>query len=176
MMKRTVFLKAYLKIIRTEGTPSSIARGVALGLAVGLIIPVGLQTLPAIFLAFVFKANKVLTWMCTCVTNPATAIVIYPVQCWIGSYLIFHPISLSSFTAEFNGVVHAESIAAAWQAFTELSGVILLSFFAGGLLFAVIAAPLGGFLSYKAASAYQERRKRRLRERAAVGKKKESPA
>ena len=51
-MKRTVFLRTYLKIIRTEGTPSSIARGVSIGLAVGLIIPVGLQTLPAIFLAF----------------------------------------------------------------------------------------------------------------------------
>ena len=165
-MKRTVFLKTYLKIIRTEGTPSSIARGVALGLAVGLIIPVGLQTAPAIFLAFVFKANKVLTWMCTCVTNPATAIVIYPVQCWIGSYLIFHPISFSTFTAEFNEVVHAESIAAAWQAFTELSGVILLSFFAGGLLFAIIAAPLGGILGYKAALAYQEHRKRRLQNKA----------
>ena len=160
-MKRNKFLRFYVRLIRSEGTPSSIARGVALGLAVGLIIPVGLQTLPAIFLAFVFKANKVLTWTCTCVTNPATAIVIYPFQCWVGGFLMFSPMKMSHLAEKFHDLLHAETIAAGWQAFTSLGWGILLPFFAGGIFFALLAAPLGYILSFKAVTAYHARRERR---------------
>lgn len=160
-MKVNKFRRFYVKLIKSEGTPTSIARGVAIGLAVGLIIPVGLQTLPAIFLAFVFKANKVLTWTFTCVTNPATAIVIYPFKCWIGGFLLFSPMKMDHLAEEFHDLLHAETLIGGWNAFTSLGWDILLPFFAGGLFFALLAAPLGYILSFKAVAAYHARRERR---------------
>ncbi len=164
-MKKFSFRRLYFKILHSEGTPKSIARGVAIGLTCGLIIPIGLQTFPALFLAFLLKANKVLTWSFTCVTNPASVIVIYPFQCWIGSYLVFKPLSMESFNAKFQDLANAESLKEGFITFCSLGWDIILPFFAGGILFAVIAAPAGYIFSYKIVDAYQKRKaaKRKMR-------------
>ena len=160
-IKRTIF-KLYFKVVKAEGTPESIARGVAVGLATGLIIPIGLQTVPALALAVILKANKVLTWMFTCVTNPATVFFIYPIQCWIGSYLIFRPISFASLHGEFQGLTQAETVAEAFAVFGTLSWSIIVPFFAGGILFAVLTSIPGYWVSLHLAQKYQARKKKKI--------------
>ena len=51
-MRKNSLYKLYLKVVKAEGTPECIARGVAVGLTVGLILPIGFQTLPALALAW----------------------------------------------------------------------------------------------------------------------------
>lgn len=161
MWKKSLY-KLYLKIVKAEGSPESIARGVAVGLTVGFVLPVGFQTLPALVLAFLLKANKVLSWTFTCVSNPASMFILYPFQCWVGSYLIFKPLSLKTFSSRFSVLSEASSWAEKFRALGELGLDVMVPFFAGGIFFAVISAPAGYVISRKLVLAYL-RRKERLR-------------
>lgn len=162
-MRKTRLYRLYLKLVKAEGSPESIARGVAIGLAVGLILPVGAQTLPVLALAFLLKANKVLSWTFTCVSNPASVFILYPFQCWVGSYLVFKPLSRDVFASRFSALVNASSISETFHELGELGADILIPFFAGGVFFAVICAPLGYVVSLQLVRAYL-RRKERLRQ------------
>ena len=168
-MKRTI-VKFCLKIVRTEGTPESIGRAAAIGLATGFILPIGFQTFPALFLAFLFKANKVLSWTFTCVSNPATIFAIYPVQCWIGSLLLFRPLTFHTLAGKFKDLAEAQSIREGLRACGALGADVMASFFAGGILFALISAPLGYWLCLRLAQAYQRRKQEKRRMRAAKGR------
>ena len=161
MRKKTLY-KLYLKIVKAEGTPESIARGVAVGLTVGLVLPIGTQTLPALALAFLLKANKVLSWTFTCVSNPASVFLLYPFQCWVGSYLVFKPLSMESFSSRFSALVKASSLSETFRALGELGADVIIPFFAGGVFFALISAPVGYIVSRRLVLAYL-RRKERLR-------------
>lgn len=176
-MRKNTLYKLYLKIVKAEGSPESIARGVAVGLTVGFVLPVGLQTLPALALAFVLKANKVLSWTFTCVSNPASMFILYPFQCWVGSYLVFNPLSLDSLSHRFSDLSKAGSWSETFHALGALGTDIMIPFFAGGVFFALISAPIGYVVSRRLVLAYL-RRKERLRqmrlEKAA--KEKQAPA
>lgn len=154
-------LSLYFKIVKAEGSPESIAKGVAIGLVCGLIIPIGLQTLPALFLAFLFKANKILSWTFTCVTNPASVFFIYPVQCWLGSYLILRPLSFEKLNNELSGFSSVNTVEQAFEVFGTMSTSIVIPFFAGGFLFAVVAAIPGYWISLRLAQRYQTRKLRK---------------
>ncbi len=157
----------YLKLMRHSGTPEYTARGVALGLFVGFLIPMGLQLAVVIPLAFLFKTSKVMAGAFTFVTNHLTVFLIYPVQCYIGSYLIFNPLSYAEVSGKLKALMSGES----WrEVLTELSRLGLelgLAFFAGGLLFAIISSVLGYFISLQLILRYRARRARKLAARRA---------
>ena len=163
-MRKNSFYKLYLKIVKAEGTPECIARGVAVGLTVGLILPIGFQTLPALALAFLLKANKVLSWTFTCVSNPASVFILYPIQCWVGSYIVFRPLSLNSFSSRFSSLTEASSLSETFRALGELGADVMIPFFAGGVFFALVSAPIGYVVSRRLVLAYL-RRKERLRQK-----------
>lgn len=164
MRKKTLY-KLYLKIVKAEGSPECIARGVAVGLTVGLILPIGFQTFPALALAFLLKANKVLSWTFTCVSNPASVFILYPFQCWVGSYLVFHPLSMSSFSSRFSSLVEASSLGETFRALGALGADVMIPFFAGGVFFALVCAPAGYVISKSLVLAYLERKKRNRQKR-----------
>lgn len=161
MNVKRYFRSLYMKVAKAEGTPESIAKGVAIGLCCGLIIPIGLQTVPALVLAVIFKANKFLSWTFTCVTNPASVFFIYPVQCWVGSYLIFRPLTFSRLQKDLEALATIETFADAFAVFQTMSWSIIIPFFVGGIFFAVISAVPGYWLSLKLAQKYQERKERK---------------
>lgn len=157
MRKKTLY-KLYLKIVKAEGSPESIARGVAVGLTIGFVLPVGFQTLPALALAFVLKANKVLSWTFTCVSNPASMFILYPFQCWVGSYLVFNPLSMKTFSSRFSVLTEASTWSEKFRALGELGVDVMVPFFAGGIFFALISAPLGYVISRRLVIAYLKRK------------------
>ena len=63
--------KYYYKMIRADGSPHAIALGVAIGLFLGTAIPLG-QAILALLFAIVFKANKVVAFAVTWMSNPYT--------------------------------------------------------------------------------------------------------
>ena len=162
-MRKNKLYTLYLKIVRAEGSPECIARGVAVGLTIGLVLPIGTQTLPALALAFLLKANKVLSWTFTCVSNPASVFILYPFQCWVGSYLVFKPLSLDSFSSRFSALAEASTLSETFRELGALGADVMIPFFAGGVFFAVICAPLGYVVSRRLVLAYH-RRKERLRQ------------
>ncbi len=164
-MRRNFFTKLYVKIISQEGTPESVGRGMAIGLFIGFILPVGLQTIPALALAFLFKANKALTWLFTCISNPASIFVLYPIQCYTGSLLVLKPISFASLDEKFGAIASADGFRAITKAFLDLGADIMIAFFAGGLFYGTIFALAGYWTGSRLVRLYRTKKAKRRAER-----------
>jgi uncharacterized protein (DUF2062 family) len=130
-------------MVRDAGTPEYIARGWALGMFVGCVMPVFCQLIVSVPLSFPFRGSKIGASLGTFITTPPTAVFIYPVQIWIGNKLIGG--SLSSDAAEkllkiFND--DALSFYDKWQTFADMGWELVAAFFAGGLTWAAVMTPL----------------------------------
>ncbi len=145
----------FLKLLRLQASPASLARGVALGLFIGFLIPMGLQILIVLPLAFLLKAAKIPAVACTFVTNHVTVFFIYPVQCWVGSYLMFHPISFASLRGQLQGLIDAPDMQTAMVEVGRMGLQLGGAFFLGGTLFGIIAATAGYICTYNAAVQFQ---------------------
>lgn len=153
--------RLYFKIVHQEGTPESMARAAAIGLAVGFVLPVGLQTIVVIPLAFIFKANKMLSFLFTMITNPYTAFLIYPPQCYLGSLVMMKPLKLADIEARLKTLTHDQS----FDNMMSLGNDIIVPFFVGGAVLALLSAPIGYFACYGIVQRYRERREKHLLKR-----------
>jgi len=79
-----VFKKALNRFLKIRGNPREVALGMALGLFVGMTPFIGLHTVIAIFLAALFKWNKISAALGVWVTNPLTAPFIYGITYFTG--------------------------------------------------------------------------------------------
>ncbi len=149
----------YFKIMRGTGTPEYIGRGAAVGIFSCFFFPIGAQTIPALVLAFLVKGGKIPAMLLTWLSNYATAVIFYPIQCYVGSYLIFNPISYAELTAQMKTVL-SEMKELNFETLFELGWELTLAFLAGGLFFGIICAIPGYFITVKLARKFQERRKR----------------
>ena len=148
----------YLRLVRQSGSPDYIARGVAIGLFIGMIIPMGGQLVVALALAYILKAHKLPALACTWITNHFTIGIIYPVQCFVGSYFTSAPLTWEQLYKIFSdfiaAVKAAESLGfvngskAAFHELIKLGGEVLVPFFIGGALIGTVLATLGYFLAY----------------------------
>lgn len=142
----------YYKIVRTGGTPDYAARGWAIGMFIGCVIPMSFQLMISIPLAFLLKASKIGAALGTLITNPVSIIFIYPLQCYIGSKLIGGDLTLEAARNAMKGVLQEQS----WEALMSLGSDLLISFFAGGLLFALILTPATYIIVYQAVVRYRK--------------------
>lgn len=164
-MKKFSLRRLYFKVMQQEGTPESVGRGIAIGLFTGFVLPIGTQTLPALFLAFLFKANKALTWLFTCVSNPVSIFVLYPIQCYTGSWLIFRPMSFAELNNKFGAIANADGMKAAALAFWDLGSEIMITFFVGGLFYGTICAVAGYWIGARLVRLYRKRKEKKRVER-----------
>jgi len=160
-----LYKASFLKMMRSSDRPDYLARGVALGLFIGFLVPMGLQIAVVLPLAFLLKAAKIPAVAFTFVTNHLTVFFIYPVQCWIGSYLMFHPFRYEVLADQLRGLIDAPDMNAALEEIARLGGQLVASFFLGGLLFGVIFGLFGYFLTYGAAIRFRARRDARKKAR-----------
>ena len=147
----------YLKLMRTRGTPEYVARGVALGLFIGFFIPLFCQLVIVIPLAFLLRAAKVPAIAFTFVSNHFSVLLIYPLQCWIGSYLIFRPFRYAELHTRLEELLATPS----FEAFRSLGTDVALSFFAGGLLFGLLSAVPAYFITIELVEKYRRRKTER---------------
>ncbi len=69
-----------LRFARLRGSPDEVAKGVALGIFIGMTPTFGFQMVLAIFFAFLLRENKVAAILGVWVTNPVTAPFIYALE------------------------------------------------------------------------------------------------
>jgi uncharacterized protein (DUF2062 family) len=81
----------FLRLARQRGTPDEIAKGLALGIFVGMTPTFGVQMLLAVLLAFVLKENKLAAAAGVWITNPLTAPFIYALEYESGRLLLGLP-------------------------------------------------------------------------------------
>ncbi len=146
-LNKKSFTYYYFKLVKQAGTPEYVARGVSLGLVVGFIIPFGLQIITVIPLAILIKAAKIPAITFTFISNQFSIIIIYPLQCVVGSYLIGSPMRYERLEEMLSHVHQAESIMRKLQVLFELGKETVFAFFAGGFLFSILTATPAYFIS-----------------------------
>ncbi|MBO4647501.1 MAG: DUF2062 domain-containing protein [Lentisphaeria bacterium] len=157
---RRLFRYYYDKAIREQGTPEYIARGWAIGMFIGFAVPFGLQLIISIPLSFLLKGSKLGASVGTLVTNHITIIVIYPFQCWLGSWLIGKPLELEEITSKVELILKKQD----YQTLFSLGSDLVISFFIGGFLLAAVSTPICYYLVKRLVIHYrQNKEKRRLR-------------
>lgn len=159
----------YIKIIRTPGTPEFVARGWALGVAVGCIVPVFCQLVVSVPLAFVFRCSKIGAIGGTFITTPPTAIFIYPIQIWVGNKIINGNLSTESALKLVEIFNSDYPFVEKWQAFAALGGDLVAAFFAGGIAWAAVMVPVVYFSVKKLVVSYRDIRDARRKKIAPAG-------
>jgi uncharacterized protein len=135
--------RLYCRIRRQEGSPESLARGVALGLLVGFAAPLGIHGLVVIPLAFALRANKFLAYLFTFHINPYTIPLLYPFQCWLGGMILEHPLSSQVIKSDLSHLFIERS----WESFKALGAELIWPFLAGGAVLGILSAVAGYFLT-----------------------------
>ena len=152
--------KYYYKLIRADGSPHAIALGVALGLFLGTAIPLG-QAVLAVLFAILFRANKIVAFAVTWVSNPYTTPFMYLGFCYVGSRVIGDPLSIKQIELMVKDIFTAFSFEKCWNA----GFYIILSYIVGGAIIGGISAVIGYFVSRKMVVKYRKTRKERLLKR-----------
>ena len=127
----------YAKIVKERKSAEFIARGWSLGVFVGSVIPFGIQIYIALPLSILLKGSRIGALTGTLISNPVTILFLYPAQCWVGSRMLGKDVSWGAISEAMKDVLTQQD----WSSLSKLSGHLVTSFFAGGLLLAAIATP-----------------------------------
>lgn len=119
----------YYKLLNLESTPKEIAFSIALGIFIGLLFPIGLQTLIAIPIALLFGSNILLTLTATLISNPITMLPIYYAAISLGKYITHIEINWTT----VNRFLSSPS----FNSFISLSSNGLIVFFTGASVMAL---------------------------------------
>ena len=155
----------YLKMVKERGTPEYIARGWAIGMCIGWIMPIGTQLLFSIPLSFALRGSKIGATIGTFATNPVTVFFIYPVQCWIGNLITGGSLSYAFIKDALKELLEEQTR----EALFRLSRELLTDFFVGGVVFALISTPITYFLvrsmviGFRARMAVRRQRRREIK-------------
>ena len=143
----------YGKIVKEQKPAGFIARGWALGVFIGSVVPFGFQIYISLPLSFLLRCSKVGALTGTLITNPISIVFLYPAQCWVGSRLIGRALSWDAVTKAMGDVLANQD----WATLMKLSGDLIASFFVGGFLLAAVATPVAYFAVLAMVKSYRRR-------------------
>ncbi|MBE6380851.1 MAG: DUF2062 domain-containing protein [Lentisphaerae bacterium] len=146
-------LKLYAKIVREKADSKYIARGWAIGMFCGCLIPFGLQLIVSIPASFVLRGSKIGATVGTLLTNHFTVFIIYPVQCYVGNLLMGSPFSWGDVQNAMASVLKEQSFESLWA----LGWQLVCAFFIGGAILTAIMTPL----TYVGVKKFVEKRRNR---------------
>ncbi len=167
ILRKLSWRRLYLMVVKQEGTPESLARGVGLGFFICFAFPFGTHLTLGIPTAFLLRANKFLTILFTFVSNPYTLPFIWPAQCWIGAMLMGRHLALRTIEEEFAHLLSSPSIAA----FKELGAELLWPFLLGGLVLGILFGIPSYFTALGMIQAHRKRKEKALRLRLSMASK-----
>lgn len=144
----------YWRIVRQSGTPESLARGMAIGMFIGIFIPAGGQIVIAVPLAHLCRGNKFLAFLGTCNSNNFTIPILYPLQCYIGGIVIQHPVSMKVIKSEISQFINDPSFSVLWT----LGGHILIPFLVGGAIIGILVGILSYYITLGLVTQYRRRK------------------
>ncbi|MGD8779245.1 MAG: DUF2062 domain-containing protein [Ignavibacteria bacterium] len=144
-------LKNYLRRILTlKSKPSKIALSIALGVFVGLLIPIGLQTLIVVPIGLLLGCNVILATTATFISNPITMFPIYYAAFKVGEFVTSIEIS---WQAIYN-IIDNPNI----DNIITLGSEGIIVFFSGGFIIGAITAAITYFLALRTILAYRIRK------------------
>ena len=123
-----------VRFVRLRGLPDEIAKGVALGIFIGMTPTFGVQMAIALFFAYLLKENRLAAILGVWVTNPVTAPVIYAIEYEMGRILLGMP--RASLPSELS-----------WNAYFDLGWNIMYPLWVGGIVAGIILGALSYFIT-----------------------------
>ena len=147
-------LKLYAKIVREKASPEYIARGWAIGMFYGCLIPFGFQLLCSIPTAFILKGSKIGATVGTLITNHFSVFIIYPIQCYVGLLLMGKTRSMAELKEIMTGVIHASS----YEALLSIGTELVAAFFIGGAILTAVMTPVTYFFVKSLVVKYRTKR------------------
>lgn len=142
----------YWRLVRLQGRPEELARGLACGVFAGLFPFAGSQTLLALLLAFIFRGNKILATVGPWISNPFTSVPIYLFNFQVGKWLL-HDTTKTEVSFE------------SWQEVMKLGSEIVLPLLVGcvavGLICAILSYFWGLWLIRRVRTSNQQRHRRK---------------
>lgn len=130
------FKLQWVRFVRLRSAPDEIAKGVALGVFVGMTPTMGLHMPLAIFLAYLLRENRLAAGLGVWVTNPLTAPFIYALQYETGRLLL--GLERVGMPGEFSR-----------EAFAGLGLKLLLPLCLGSLIYGILCAGLAYALTLR---------------------------
>lgn len=140
MWRRWSYLRQFklnlIRLMRLKDSPERIARGMALGLFIGMTPTFGIQMALALVFAFLLRENKLSAVIGVWVTNPLTAPVIYGLEYEVGRRLLSLPLPTIKLQFTYQFLQHI-----GWQ--------VVLPLCLGSLIFAILFSALGYAITLK---------------------------
>lgn len=124
------------RFIRLRGLPEEIAKGVALGIFIGMTPTMGLQMPIALVFAYLLKENRLAAVLGVWITNPATAPFIYGLEYEVGRRLL---------GMDYVGFPQDLTLESVMKTGWEVVAPLWL----GGILGGIILAPLSYWLTLR---------------------------
>jgi uncharacterized protein (TIGR03546 family) len=147
-----------LKFLRLKGDPESIARGVGLGVFIGITPTLPLHTIAIVVLAPLLRGNIIAAILAaTLVSNPFTFFPQYYLSWHVGNWLIPCDVSwesIQSLLNLFSDASFRESIIA----FSNLGRQTIITLLTGGVLLAIIPTIAAYFLARTIIIKFRKRR------------------
>ncbi len=126
-----------VRFVRLRGLPEEIAKGVALGIFIGMTPTFGFQMAIALFFAYLLKENRLAAVLGVWITNPVTAPFIYAIEYEMGRIIMSLP------------RVHLPEELTV-KAYAVLGWDILFPMWVGGIISGLILGSLSYYLTLRA--------------------------
>ncbi|PLX84790.1 MAG: DUF2062 domain-containing protein [Desulfuromonas sp.] len=125
-----------IRLVRLQASPNDIAKGMALGLFIGMTPTFGFQMLIALALAVLLRENKIAAMVGVWITNPLTAPFIYGLEYEIGRVLLRLP--RPEVPVQYN-----------YESLSQLGWQVVVPLGLGSLIFGVVALTVGYALTLR---------------------------
>jgi uncharacterized protein (DUF2062 family) len=149
------------RALRIPGTPESVARGLATGVAVSFTPFLGLHTPLALGVAYVLRGNIIASALSSAIGNPFTFYFIFWIVYNAGVFLLGRGAEAESYTSFFTSMMHAP-----WTMLTEKFDYywdgFILPIMVGFLPVAVVVWFLTYWFSLRVVKQYQFMRRKRI--------------
>lgn len=141
---------AYKKMLRLKSSPHEVALGLSLGVFVGLLPIIPLQTVTVLLLALALRCSKLTALLGTLISNPLNIPFLYFIMFKLGRY--FMPDLRGCFNPEH--ITFLDLLQTGWHVF----GTMLL----GGVLIGIPSSVAAYFLAYYLTKYHRARRARKM--------------
>ncbi len=157
------------KVLHTNDTPHAIALGAAIAALVAFLPLIGLQTIIAVGLAALLRANKAICIPIVWITNPFTLWPIYGACFGLGRVILASPFGEDR-TVVFSKLQQQRAIdifdPTFWKGLFHNLATLGLDLWVGCIVVGTVAGIIFYFVARRGVSTYRERRRQRLLKRA----------
>lgn len=154
----------FLRFIRLQGNPNVLARGVAVGIFIGITPTIPLHTILALLCAYIIRGSKIAALLATVlVSNPLTFFLQYYLAFRIGNWVTSENISWEKMTELMDALSSGASFSESFTALGHMGMKTLAILLIGGSILAIpftIASYVLSFLFFR--SMQQKRREKHI--------------